>query len=51
MELDDDWLKIEFLIRPEVGLRCPCCGMAERDQRDYILAWADRLIARLNLAT
>ncbi len=51
VELDDDWLKIEFLIRPAVGLRCPCCGMAERDQRDHILAWADDLIDRLGLAT
>ena len=51
VELDDDWLKIEFLIRPAVGLRCPCCGMADPGQRSLILAWADGLIETLDLAT
>jgi hypothetical protein len=51
VEVDDDWVKIEFLIRPRVGLRCPCCGMAEGEQRDHILAWADDLVDRLGLAT
>ncbi len=51
VELDDDWLKIEFLIRPAVGLRCPCCGMAGPEQREHILAWADDLVERLGLAT
>ena len=51
VELDDGWLKVEFLIRPAVGLRCPCCGMAEKEQREYILDWADRLAQELGLGT
>ena len=51
VELDDQWLKIEFLIRPATGLRCQCCGMADQGQRDHILAWADDLIQRLELST
>ena len=51
VELDDDWLKIEFLIRPAAGLRCTCCNMADREQREHILAWADGLIESLDLAT
>ncbi len=51
VELDDDWLKVELLIRPAAGLRCECCGMADQEQRAHILAWADDLIQRLDLAT
>lgn len=51
VELDDDWLKVEFLIRPAVGLRCHCCGMAGKEQREFILDWADRLTERLDLGS
>ena len=50
-ELGPDFLKLELLIRPADGLRCQCSGYATGKQRRAILAWADRLIADLNLST
>jgi hypothetical protein len=51
VELGADYLKVELLIRPVEGLRCPCCGLADPAQRAYILDWADRLAAELKLRT
>lgn len=51
VEVGDDSLRLEFLIRPVEGLRCHCSGMADPNQRDYIIAWGDKMIADLELST
>lgn len=51
VEVGEDRIKVELLVRPAVGLRCTCCQMADPDQRGWILAWADRLTEELGLST
>lgn len=51
IELGKDFLKFEFLIRSRQTMRCPCIGYATREQRDFILAFADRLVRDLSLST
>jgi len=51
VELGDDFVRFEFLIRSKQTMRCACIGYATRPQRDFILAFADRLVAELALRT
>jgi hypothetical protein len=51
IELGDDFVRFEFLIRSEKTMRCPCIAYATRTQRDFILAFADRLVEDLTLKT
>ncbi len=51
VELGDDFVRFEFLIRSRQTMRCACIGYASRGQRDFILAFADRLVADLALRT
>jgi hypothetical protein len=51
MELGDDFVRFELLIRSRETMRCACIGYATRPQRDFILAFADRLGEELALRT
>ncbi|MBM4283963.1 MAG: hypothetical protein FJ128_01760 [Deltaproteobacteria bacterium] len=51
VEVGDRFVRFEFLIRSEKTMRCPCIAYATRQQRDFILAFADRLVERLSLRT
>jgi hypothetical protein len=51
IEVGDDFVRFEFLIRSLQTMRCSCIGYATRPQRDFILAFADRLIEDLALRT
>jgi hypothetical protein len=51
VELGDDFVRFEFLIRSLQTMRCTCIGYATRLQRDFILAFADRLVEDLQLRT
>jgi hypothetical protein len=51
VELGDDFVRFEFLIRSRETMRCTCIGYATRGQRDFILAFADRLVEDLALRT
>ena len=51
VELGDNFVRFEFLIRSKQTMRCTCIGYATRPQRDFILAFADRLVAELALRT
>ena len=51
MELGDDFVRFELLIRSRETMRCACIGYATRQQRDFILAFADRLVEDLALRT
>ncbi len=51
IELGQDFVKFEFLIRSRQTMRCPCIGYATPPQRDFILTFADRLIRDLKLRT
>ena len=47
----DCFVRFEFLIRSRETMRCACIGYATRQQRDFILAFADRLVEELALRT
>ncbi len=51
VELGDKFVRFEFLIRSRETMRCSCIGYATRPQRDFILAFADRLVEDLALRT
>jgi len=51
VELGEDFVRFEFLIRSEKTMRCACIGYATRGQRDFIIAFADRLVEDLALRT
>jgi hypothetical protein len=51
VELGDNFVRFEFLIRSLQTMRCSCIGYATRTQRDFILAFADRLVQDLALRT
>lgn len=51
IELGDTFLRIEFLIRSSNTMRCSCIDYATRQQRDFILAFVDRLVEALDLKT
>jgi len=51
VELGQNFVRFEFLIRSLQTMRCSCIGYATRQQRDFILAYADRLVEELALRT
>lgn len=51
VELGDDFVRFEMLIRSQKTLRCSCIDYATRQQRDFILAFADRMVDDLKLKT
>ena len=51
IELGDKFIKFEFLIRSRLYLRCPYVDYANRQQRDFIMGFADRLVEDLGLRT
>jgi hypothetical protein len=51
VELGDNFVRFEFLIRSQQTMRCACIGYATRLQRDFIMAFADRLVEDLDLRT
>lgn len=51
VELGDNFVRFEFLIRSQQTMRCACIGYATRQQREFILAFADRLVEDLDLQT
>ncbi len=50
-DVGDSFVRFEFLIRSQQTMRCACIGYATRQQRDFILAYADRLVEDLALRT
>lgn len=51
VEVGEDFVRFELLIRSEQTMRCACIDYATRQQRDFILAYADRLVEDLALRT
>lgn len=51
VELGQNFVRFEFLIHSLQTMRCSCIGYATRQQRDFILAFADRLVEDLALRT
>jgi hypothetical protein len=51
IEVGDDFLRFEFLVRSRVNHRCRCAGYPEEGQREFVMAFADELIRELQIRT
>lgn len=51
VELGEDWVKCEFLIRSLPNMQCTCPAYAGRLQRRHILSFADNMIRKLGVKT
>jgi hypothetical protein len=51
VELGNNFIKFEFLIRSRRTMRCTCVAYATPRQRDWIMDFADCLVADLELKT
>jgi hypothetical protein len=49
--LEEESLRLELLVRAHDSLRCTCTGYATPAQRQFLLGYADRLVAELGLTT
>lgn len=49
INLDVRKLSFELLVRSSQIIRCDCIDYATRDQRDYILAFADGMLEQLDI--
>lgn len=45
IELGDDFVSFELLVRSESNLHCSCTAYVSVEQREYLLSWLDRLLA------
>ena len=51
IELGQNYLRIELLIRSRQKLHCACIKYANKEQRNFILEFADQLLERLKIKT
>lgn len=51
IEVGDDFVKFEFLIRSRQTLRCDCIEYANKMQRDFIMNFADNMLSDKNIRT
>ena len=51
IEVGEDAVKFELLIRSKTTLRCSCIQYASKLQRDFIIGFADRMIEELSVQT
>ncbi|MFP3870674.1 MAG: hypothetical protein ACLFVT_07345 [Syntrophobacteria bacterium] len=51
VNLDRNAIKFEMLVRTRRRMRCGCIQYATHTQREYIIAYADRLFETLSLVT
>ena len=46
IDLQEEGLRFEFLVRSQTNLHCSCLAYATPSQRDFILQFADTLLAK-----
>lgn len=51
IELGVNWIKLEFFIRSLNNMRCNCPGYSNKQQSQFIIDYAQRLIDKLDLKT
>jgi hypothetical protein len=49
IELRDEYVKMEMLIRSRNKIRCKCIAFATKDQRDFLLEFMDKLIEETDI--
>ena len=51
IELEEDRLALELLVRTKSRIRCDCIGYASGEQRIWIMAVVDAMFEKLDIAT
>ncbi len=51
VDLDENRLALELLVRPQSVLRCDCIGYATPAQRDWLIALVDDIFNQLEILT
>ncbi len=51
IDLEEDRLALELLVRTKNRVRCVCIAYASRDQRNWIMGAVDAIFDRLDIAT
>ncbi len=49
VEIGEDWVKMEFLVRSLKTLRCTCPGYSTKRQTQFIINFAHRMIDQVGL--
>ena len=50
LELQEDRLSCELLVRAENSLRCNCIRYASKEQRDWLIEFIDAILERLEIS-
>jgi hypothetical protein len=51
IDLEEDRLALELLVRIKNRVRCVCIAYASKDQRNWIIGALDAIFEKLNIAT
>ena len=51
IELEENRLALELLVRTKKRIRCTCIGYASRDQRIWVIEVVDAIFERLDITT
>jgi hypothetical protein len=51
VDLEEDRLALELLVRTKNRVRCACIAYASKDQRNWIMGVVDAIFGKLNIAT
>ncbi len=49
IELGDDFVSFEFLVRSKANLHCSCTAYANLSQRNFLMEFADRMVQEKGL--
>jgi hypothetical protein len=51
IDLEEDRIALELLVRTKSRVRCDCIAYASKDQRNWIMGAVDAIFEKLNIAT
>jgi len=51
IELGEDWVKLEFLVRSMENMQCTCPGYCTKQQQDFIINFAVGMLEQLDIIT
>lgn len=51
VELGQDWVRLEFLVRSQKDMRCTCSGYCTPQQMDFIIRFAHGMLDGLGIKT
>ncbi len=51
VELGPNWMRLEFLVRSLSNMRCTCPDYCTKQQRNYVINFAHKMIQKLGIKT